>query len=192
MTRDSWTGAAPPSTAPAWQQKRGWRGRAEPDGSRQARHEASPGHRCPRHADWRRAKRRQPARQHDAGGHAGRRARRAGKAPWSATQASGQAARRQGIRSPTLPPGVPRPWHQAPHRTTWRGQQRPSRPAQVGGGTQLRLAGPLPAPQHPIRAPRRSPSRTHNTRLRRHLPAPDQAVLSLALSTEDCGCLDPV
>ena len=181
-TQESWTGAGRHSTAQAWRQKRGCGGWPEPDGSRQAGHQAPRRHRCPRHAARHLAERRQPPRQHDAGGHAGRRAGRAGQRPRQATQAPGQAACRQGLRPPSLPSGVPGPRHHAAHRTTWRGQQRPSRAAPMGGGAQLRLARPFPAPEHTLRATRRPPPRLHNPRLRRHLHAADQAVLSLALS----------
>ena len=45
-----------------------------------------------------------------SGANPGRRARRADQAPRTASQAADQAARREGLRPPPLPPGVPRPW----------------------------------------------------------------------------------
>ena len=73
--------------------KKGGGGRAQPDGPRQAGHEAPSGHGCPRHAAWPDAERCQPQRQHDVGSDPGRRARRAGQAPWAAAQATDEAAR---------------------------------------------------------------------------------------------------
>ena len=61
--------------------KRGLGGRAEPDGSRQAGHEAPSRHGCPGHAARPDAERGQPSRQPHAGAHVGRGARGAGQAP---------------------------------------------------------------------------------------------------------------
>ena len=87
--------------------------------------------------------------------------------------------RRQGLRSPPLPPRVPCPRHHPTHCKAGCREQHPPGPSQVGGGAHLRLARPVPASDRPLRAPRRPPPRPHNPRLRRHLPPPDQEVLSL-------------
>ena len=88
-----WTGAARRWTVPACLPKKGCGGRVQPDGPRQARHEAPSGHGCPRHAAWPDAERCQPQRQHDVGSDPGCRARRAGQVPWAAAQATDEAAR---------------------------------------------------------------------------------------------------
>ncbi len=65
---------------------------------------------------WRNDRTGQPARQPHAGGNAGcHPLGRERKARPTATTAH-QAACRQGLRLPALPPGVPRPWHPVPYR----------------------------------------------------------------------------
>ena len=64
---------------------------------------------------------------------------------------AGQASCRQGPRPPPLPPGMPGPRDQAAHRTPRRGGQCSSGAAPMGGGAQLRVAGPVPAPERALR-----------------------------------------
>ena len=94
---------------------------------------------------------------------------------------SGQAARRQGLRPPPLPPRVPCPRHQAPHCSARHGQQPEAGTTPLGGRAHPRLAEPVPAPDRTLRATRRPAPRPHHARLRRHLPAPGQTVLSPTL-----------
>lgn len=125
-TRVLWTGAVPLWTARLFRQKRGRRDRAEPNGSRPAGHQAPLGHGRKRHAARPDAQRRQPARQHDVGANA-RCGARHPQRPRPATPPARQAARRQGLRSQAMPPGVWRPPHNTPHRQAWRSQQPEAR-----------------------------------------------------------------
>ncbi len=99
-----------------------------------------------------------------------------------AAHAPGEAARRQGLRLPALPPGVDAAGHQGPDRAQRRRLQRPARPPPLGGGADVRLAGPVPPPHHPLRTPPRHPRRLPLPRLLAHLPQRDHTVLLGALS----------
>lgn len=143
--------------------------RPGPDRSRQAGQQAPPSRRCRRHSPRRCPDPGERPRQSDAGADA-----RCGDTdppvPGSAPPATGQAARRQGLRFSALPPGLPRAPHRPAHRQTRCRHQRAPRPAPpagagrlrslregigpgpMGGRANLRLARPRPPPRRPLRA----------------------------------------
>ena len=176
-----WTGAAARSTVRAWRPKKGTVDRSEPDGSRQTGLEAPSCGRQKGDAARRDAVGRQPARQHDAQCHAGR---RSGRSAWPrpAPTPSTEAPRRQGLRSQALPSGMPRPLRHTPHRSPWHRNEPKARPPPLGRRAHLRMARPAPPLGHPLRASRRHPPRFPQARMRPRLPQPNQQILLGALS----------
>ena len=121
--QDSSTGAVPPWTARLSRQKGGCRDRTKSDGSRQAGQQAPHRGRCQRHAARCADRTRQLARQPHAGADAGRHPFGEERKTWPTAMPARQAACRQGLRLPALPPGVPRPRHPVPYRQAGRRQQ---------------------------------------------------------------------
>ena len=178
------TGREPPSTAPASEPKGGRGDRPQPDGSWQAGHQASPRHGRPRHAAGPDTQRRQPPRQSHVGRHPGCRTARSDWRTGTLSPQAPQTARRQGLRSSPLPPGVPRPGRQSADCPARHREQPKARQAQVGHRANLRLAEPLPPSCHPLRMSRRHPPGLHHTRLRPRLSQPDPQVLLGALKPQ--------
>ena len=182
------TGRARPSTVRACQRKRGLRDRPEPDGPGQAGDEAPPRRGRQRHAARPDADRGQLQRQPYAGGDPRRGAGRAHRPAWSPAMQTGQAARRQGLRLPSLPgrqplpARVPGPQHHTTDRSTGHRELPAPRPPSLDRGAHFGLARPLPPTDHPLRATRRPASRIHDPRLCPHLQGTDRPVLSLTLS----------
>ena len=140
------------STARRSRQKGGCADRAEPNGSGQAGLEAPHPHRCQRHPARGSPDGRQRARQHDAG-RAGRCGTADPPALGQAPQATQQAARRQGLRSPPLPPNPDPPRHPTPHRTPRHREQRQAGSAPVGRRAHPVLVRPVsPAIRYERRA----------------------------------------
>ena len=140
------TGRAPRWTPRAYRQKRGRRHRPESDRSRQAGLEAPcHGRRAgasPRDQAWPCER----ARFQAVRGTARRRAARAWP-PWAAAEASGQAARRQGLRFPALPTSLPRPKHHSAHRTPRVGVTRAARPVPLDRRENARVAPSVSTPR---------------------------------------------
>jgi hypothetical protein len=111
--------------------KGGRRHRAQPDRPRQAGRQAAPADRRQRRPARRPGRPGQPPRLHHVRGDARRRAAdpAAGRA---APAPAGQAARRQGLRLPAVPGGLPPPAHPAPHRPGRGGAEGPARPPPLG------------------------------------------------------------
>ncbi len=87
-----------------------------------------------------------------------------------------QAARRQGLWLPALPPRMPHPWHTAPHRAPRRGKHPAPEPSPLGGRAHPCLAEPNASPQRALRTQSRHLPGLHHARLRPRLPPSDQAV----------------
>lgn len=121
-------------------------------------------------------------RQPYAGGDPRRGAGRAHRPAWSPATQTGQAARRQGLRSPSLPARVPGPQHHTTDRSTGDREQPAPRPPSLDRGAHLGLARPLPPTDNPLPATRRPASRIHDPRLCPHLQGTDRPVLSLTLN----------
>src|SRR4051794_29410682 len=70
-----------------------------------------------------------------------------------ATPAPAEAARRQGVRLPPLPPRLPQARHRPAHRPARDREQRAPRPAPLGGRAHAVPGRPLPSADRPVRAP---------------------------------------
>ena len=106
--------------------------RPEPDGPGEAGHEAPPHHRRAPHAARLLPERGQQTRHRHDGGHP---RCHSASAEWSTRATatpSGQAARRQGLRCPTPPPGVPGAGHRPAHRAEGYRKQRETWSASLG------------------------------------------------------------
>jgi transposase len=166
------------STARACRPKGGRAYRPEPDRPRQAGQQAP----RPGRGRWHPARFRpdagERARQRDAG--AGARRGAAGPAvPGPAPQAPGQAARRQRLRLPPLPPRLPPARRRPAHRQAWGRQLRAARPAPVGCREDAGLVRPLPPAHGALGAPRRHPRGLPPPRRRPDLPSFRRAVVLL-------------
>jgi Putative transposase of IS4/5 family (DUF4096) len=146
--------------------------RPEPDRPRQARLQVPPAGRPP----WRPVGGLPVSRQHPrldaARGHGRGRASRQGPAgpSRSTPQAPRQAPLRQGLRLPPLPAGAAPPWDHPKDRAAWHRVLGSAGPPSLGDRALAGLAGRLPAPAGPLRAPRRHPARIPPPRLRADLP----------------------
>ena len=138
------TGAGRAWTARPSRPKRAACHRPEPDGSGQAGHQAPPRHRRARHAARLLPERGQPARRRDDGpdprGHPAP-AQRPARTPTTPTR---QAARRQGLRCQSTPPGVSGARDRAAHRPQRHRVQPEARPPSLGRRSfdKLRMRAP--------------------------------------------------
>src|SRR5512133_1785056 len=106
---------------------------------------------------------------------------------WTSTQAADEAPRRQRLRLPALPAGLPGPGCRLADRATRGGVERATRPLSLGRGEDARLASSIPPPRRPLRAPARHPPRLPPHRLRAHLVQIRGEVLSGSLSRAAAG-----
>ncbi len=166
--------------------KKGACHRPEPDGPGQAGHKAPPRHRRARHAARLLPERGQPTRHRHDGGHPRCHSASAEWPTRATATPSGQAARRQGLRCPTPPTGVPGAGDRPAHRAEGYRKQRETRSASLGRRAYPRVVQPLPPPTRPLRATQRHLRGLHEPRDQSHHSQPDQTVLLGALK-HPCG-----
>ena len=90
-------------------------------------------------------------------------------AAWPPATPPDEAARRQGVRLPPLPPSLPKAGHHPAHRPAGDREQPAARPTPLGGRAHPVVDRSVPPADDPLRAPRRHPSRFPHACLRRDL-----------------------